>query len=46
MKRVDKVSTKPGSLSIAIIIGNLKTVRLYKVAGYPLFRGCLSIEVN
>ena len=40
------MSTKSGSLSIVCIQLGLQKLSLYKVAGCPLFRGCLSTDVN
>ena len=41
------MSAKSGSLSIACVqLGPRKLSVIYGVAGCPLFRGCLSIEVN
>ena len=40
------MSAKSGLLSIACIQLGLRNYPLYGVAGCPLFRGCLSIEVN
>ena len=40
------MSAKSGSLSFVYIQLGLQKCRLYGVAGCPLFRGCLSIEVK
>ena len=40
------MSAKSGSLSIAAYNWDRENCPLYGVAGCPLFRGCLSIEVN
>ena len=40
------MSAKSGSLSILAYNWDCKSCSLYRVAGCPLFRGCLSIEVN
>ena len=40
------MSTKLGSLSIACIQLGSKNCLLFGVVGCPLFRGCLSIEVD
>ena len=41
-----KTSAKLGSLSIVRIQLGHENFPLYRVEGCPLFRGCLSIEVN
>ena len=41
--KVDKCPLNRGSLCT---VGTAKNCPLYGVAGCPLFRGCLSIEVN
>ena len=41
------MSTKSGLLSIVCVqMGGKESCSLYTLAGCPLFRGCLSIEVN
>ena len=40
------MSAKSGSLSIVCIQLGWQKLSVYGVAGCPLFRGCLSIEVN
>ena len=40
------MSSKSGSLSIAWYNWDHETCPLYGLAGCPLVRGCLSIEVN
>ena len=40
------MSAKSGSLSIVHVELGPQKCPLYGVAGCPLFRGCLSIEVN
>ena len=40
------MSAKSGSLSTAAYSWDRENCPLYGVAGCPLFRGCLSIEVN
>ena len=42
-----KVDTKSGIVNYCLhIIGSTKNCLLYGIVGCPLFRGCLSIEVN
>ena len=40
------MTAKSGSLSIAVHNWDRENFPLYRVAGCPIFRGCLSIEVN
>ena len=40
------MSAKSGSLSIVCIQLGPQKCPLYRVVGCPLFRGCLSVEVN